>query len=96
MVVCIGRNFLLDSCKIDFGNWFWVVILIFFIEGFFYLLINFDVVIVGFYLDLFDVVIYFVVVKMMVLVYFVFFLVKVVVSVCFFMFWVVSDKVGFV
>ncbi|MET3615885.1 O-antigen/teichoic acid export membrane protein [Rhizobium aquaticum] len=92
VVARIGRHYPSESRKIDFGNWFRVAIPIFFIEGFLYLLTNFDVVIVGFYLDPSDVAIYFAAAKTMALVHFVFFSVKAAASARFSTLWAAGDK----
>lgn len=62
--------------KIEFGHWFLVAIPIFLVEGFFFLQVNADVLMVGFMMEPDDVGIYYATVKTMAVVHFVFFAVK--------------------
>ena len=59
-----------------FGNWFAVSLPIFLVEGFFFLLTNADVLMLGAYMQPDDVAIYFATVKTLALVHFVYFAVK--------------------
>lgn len=62
--------------RMDIRGWLVVSLPIFFIEGFFFLLTNADVLMVGFYLEPTDVAVYFATVKTLALVHFVYFAVK--------------------
>lgn len=61
---------------VHFGQWILVSLPIFLVEGFFFLLTNADVLMVGAYLDPNDVAVYFATVKTLALVHFVYFAVK--------------------
>ncbi|TPI73101.1 lipopolysaccharide biosynthesis protein [Mesorhizobium sp. B2-8-9] len=61
---------------VHFGQWILVSVPIFLVEGFFFLLTNADVLMVGAYLDPNDVAVYFATVKTLALVHFVYFAVK--------------------
>ncbi|TPJ78300.1 lipopolysaccharide biosynthesis protein [Mesorhizobium sp. B2-6-2] len=61
---------------LHFGQWILVSLPIFLVEGFFFLLTNADVLMVGAYLDPNDVAVYFATVKTLALVHFVYFAVK--------------------
>jgi O-antigen/teichoic acid export membrane protein len=72
----LGRLFEGGGLKLHFGTWVMVALPIFLIEGFYFLLTNADVVVVGFYLPPERVAVYYAAAKIMALVHFVYFAVK--------------------
>lgn len=72
----LSRRFVAGSLKIHFRVWIAVAFPIFLIEGFYFMLTNADVIIVGLYLPPEKVAVYFAAAKTMALVHFVFFAVK--------------------
>ncbi|PWV98047.1 O-antigen/teichoic acid export membrane protein [Hoeflea marina] len=72
----LSRRFMAGALKIHFRTWIVVALPIFLIEGFYFMLTNADVIIVGFYLPPEKVAVYFAAAKTMALVHFVFFAVK--------------------
>ncbi|RWP18293.1 MAG: lipopolysaccharide biosynthesis protein [Mesorhizobium sp.] len=72
----IGKKILAGPRKLHFAQWFLVSLPIFLVEGFFFLLTNADVLMVGAYMNPNDVAVYFATVKTLALVHFVYFAVK--------------------
>ncbi|MFA6155443.1 lipopolysaccharide biosynthesis protein, partial [Mesorhizobium sp.] len=72
----LDRNIPAGPVKVHFAQWFIVSLPIFLVEGFFFLLTNADVLMVGAYLQPNDVAVYFATVKTLALVHFVYFSVK--------------------
>lgn len=72
----IGRRTPPGPRKAEYRLWIAVSLPIFLVEGFFFLLTNADVLMVGFYLDPHDVAVYYATVKVLALVHFVYFAVK--------------------
>lgn len=65
-----------DNPKSEMGTWFFVALPLFLVEGFFFLLINADVLMVGVLMGPEDVAVYYATVKTLALVHFVYFAVK--------------------
>ncbi|TGT99889.1 lipopolysaccharide biosynthesis protein [Mesorhizobium sp. M5C.F.Ca.ET.164.01.1.1] len=72
----MDRNIPAGPKKVHFAQWFLVSLPIFLVEGFFFLLTNADVLMVGAYMKPDDVAVYFATVKTLALVHFVYFAVK--------------------
>ncbi|RWO32665.1 MAG: lipopolysaccharide biosynthesis protein [Mesorhizobium sp.] len=72
----IGKKIPAGPRKLHFAQWFLVSLPIFLVEGFFFLLTNADVLMVGAYMNPNDVAVYFATVKTLALVHFVYFAVK--------------------
>ena len=72
----LGRLFQRGELRLHFGTWVTVALPLFLIEGFYFLLTNADVVVVGFYLPPERVAVYYAAAKIMALVHFVYFAVK--------------------
>ncbi|MCF6102218.1 lipopolysaccharide biosynthesis protein [Mesorhizobium muleiense] len=72
----IGKKIPAGPRKLLFAQWFLVSLPIFLVEGFFFLLTNADVLMVGAYMNPNDVAVYFATVKTLALVHFVYFAVK--------------------
>ncbi|RWP94060.1 lipopolysaccharide biosynthesis protein [Mesorhizobium sp.] len=72
----IGKKIAAGPRKLHFAQWFLVSLPIFLVEGFFFLLTNADVLMVGAYMNPNDVAVYFATVKTLALVHFVYFAVK--------------------
>lgn len=72
----IDRRIPAGPRKLEFGLWMAVSLPIFLVEGFFFLLTNADVLMVGFFRDPHDVAVYYATVKVLALVHFVYFAVK--------------------
>ncbi|TIO06280.1 lipopolysaccharide biosynthesis protein [Mesorhizobium sp.] len=72
----MDRNIPAGPMKVHFAQWFVVSLPIFLVEGFFFLLTNADVLMVGAYMEPNDVAVYFATVKTLALVHFVYFAVK--------------------
>jgi O-antigen/teichoic acid export membrane protein len=72
----VRRSFASPTKSITFRRWFVVALPIFFIEGFYFLLTNSDVIIVGFFVSPDQVAVYFAAAKTMALVHFVYYAVK--------------------
>ncbi|CAH2400443.1 lipopolysaccharide biosynthesis protein [Mesorhizobium escarrei] len=72
----MDRNVSAGPMKLHFAQWFLVSLPIFLVEGFFFLLTNADVLMVGAYMNPNDVAVYFATVKTLALVHFVYFAVK--------------------
>lgn len=90
----LAKRFPSTTRKREFNQWIRVAVPIFMIEGFVFLLTNFDVVVAGFYLDPAKVAIYFASAKTMALVHFVFFSVKAAASARFSALWGEGDRQG--
>lgn len=72
----LGRTIPQGRREVLFGEWFRVALPIFLVEGFFFLMTNIDVLMVGHYMDPTHVAVYFATVKTLALVHFVYFAVK--------------------
>ena len=72
----IDRRIPAGPRKVEFGMWLAVSLPIFLVEGFFFLLTNADVLMVGYFRDPHDVAVYYATVKVLALVHFVYFAVK--------------------
>lgn len=76
VTITLKRHYAADATTVTFRRWFAVALPIFFIEGFYFLLTNADVIIVGFFVPPDQVAIYFAAAKTMALVHFVHYAVK--------------------
>ena len=72
----LRHSFASPTKRVTFARWFVVALPIFFIEGFYFLLTNSDVIIVGFFVAPDQVAVYFAAAKTMALVHFVYYAVK--------------------
>lgn len=76
VTITLRRLYVSETRRVNFSRWFSVALPIFFVEGFYFLLTNSDVIVVGFFVPPNQVAVYFAAAKTMALVHFVYYAVK--------------------